>query len=201
MKFERRDFGKLKHGALRAAVLLAVAIAALAWTTIDERKARTEHNAALAAKNSIEQKLGQIRADEPDIRRRIEQFRAMDEAGIVGPERRLDWTEQLRDLQRELRLPGMSYEFGPQTALDGAPASGYAYHASNLKVRLRLLHEGDLLNFLDRLQREAKAMVLVRNCRMARLPSGDAGADGARLSAECSMEWVTLSQPSARKKP
>jgi hypothetical protein len=125
----------------------------------------------------------------------------MEDAGIVGPERRLDWTEQLRDLQRELRLPGMTYEFGPQTLLEGSSPSGYAYHASNLKVRLRLLHEGDLLNFLDRLQREAKAMVLVRNCRMARLPSGDAGADGARLSAECSMEWVTLSQSSARKKP
>jgi hypothetical protein len=201
MKFERRDFGKLKYGALRTGVLLTVAIATLAWTTIDERKARTEHNTALAAKNSIEQQLRQIRTDEPDIRRRIEQFRAMEDAGIVGPERRLDWTEQLRDLQRDLRLPGMTYEFGPQTALDAGPASGYAYYSSNLKVRLRLLHEGDLLNFLDRLQREAKAMVLVRSCRIARLPPSDAGTDGARLGAECSMEWVTLRQPSARKKP
>jgi hypothetical protein len=29
------------------------------------------------------------------------------------------------------------------------------------------VHEGDLLNFLDRLQHEGKALVIVRNCKLA----------------------------------
>ena len=65
---------------------------------------------------------------------------------------------------------------------------------------MRLLHEEDLLNFITRLQREAKAMVLVRNCKVTRLPSGNS-ADAAQLLADCAMEWVTLRRASGTKQP
>jgi hypothetical protein len=115
-------------------------------------------------------------------------------------ERRLDWTELLRDLQQQLRLPGMSYEFGPQVPLETTTDTGYAYHSSQLKIQLRLLHEEDLLNFINRLQREAKAMILVRGCKLVRPPAANA-AGGAQLNAECTMEWVTLRRATGAQKP
>ena len=125
----------------------------------------------------------------------------MEQAGITGPEKRLDWTELLRDLQQQLRLPGMTYEFGPQLPLETTTDAGYAYHSSQLKIQLRLLHEEDLLNFITRLQQEAKAMVLVRSCKLVRLPAANAAATAAQLSADCTMEWVTLRRASGAKKP
>lgn len=58
-----------------------------------------------------------------------------------------------------------------------------------------------MLNFIARLQREAKALVLLRNCKVARLAPAAAGSSPARLSAECTMEWITLRRASGMKKP
>ena len=200
MKFERRDLTKLQWYALAAVVAIAIAVAAGFWSNIGAGKATQERDAAATRKTQTEQRLGQVRTEEQEIKARTQQFQEMEQAGITGQEKRLDWTELLRDLQQQLRLPGMTYEFGPQTPLESSPAAGYAYHSSQLKIQLRLLHEEDLLNFIARLQNEAKAMVLVRNCKMSRLPPGNS-ADGAQLLAECSMEWVTLRRASGGKQP
>jgi hypothetical protein len=200
MKFERRDFTKLQWYAVLAIVAIAIAIAAGWWSLGGANKARSERDAAAQQKTQIEQRLGQVRTEEQDIKARTLQFQQMELAGIVGPEKRLDWTELLRDIQRQLRLPGMTYEFGPQILLESGPVVGYAFHSSQLKIQLRLLHEGDLLNFITHLQRDAKAMVLVRNCKVSRL-SGGQQTDGAQLLGECTMEWVTLRQTSGTKQP
>ena len=200
MKFERRDLTKLQWYALLALVAIAIAVAAGFWSSIGAGKAQVERDAAAVRKAQTEQRLSQVRTEEQEIKERTQQYQQMEQAGVTGPEKRLDWTELLRDLQRQLRLPGMTYEFGPQLPLETSPAAGYAYHSSQLKIQLRLLHEEDLLNFIARLQREAKAMVLVRNCKMSRLPPGNT-ADGAQLLAECNMEWVTLRRASGAKQP
>ena len=200
MKFERRDLTKLQWYALLALVAIAIAVAAGFWSNVGAGKARVERDAAAVRKAQTEQRLSQVRTEEQEIKERTQQFQQMEQAGVTGPEKRLDWTELLRELQRQLRLPGMTYEFGPQLPLETGPAAGYAYHSSQLKIQLRLLHEEDLLNFIARLQREAKAMVLVRNCKLSRLPPGNS-ADGAQLLAECGMEWVTLRRVSGAKQP
>jgi hypothetical protein len=199
MKLERRDLARLRWPLLLALVMLAAAIAGIGWSQKVERAARAERDSALQAKTQIEQRLRQVRSEEQDIKTRTQQFHAMEQAGIVGPERRLDWTEQLRDLQRSLRLPGMTYEFGPQVPLDPPAGGAPVFHASPLRVQLRLLHEEDLLNFLPRLQREARALVLVRGCKVSRL--APPAADGANLGAECTMDWITLRRPAGTRQP
>lgn len=190
MKFARRDLARLQWPLLAAVVMIAAALAGIVWVQAQEASARIARDAARQGKAQVEQQLRQVRTEEQEIRERARRFQAMEHAGVVGPERRLDWTEQLRDLQRSLRLPGMTYEFGPQAPLEGSSGSAHAFHASPLKIQLRLLHEEDLLNFLGRVQREAQALVLVRGCKVTRL--APPGADGANLAADCSMDWVTL---------
>lgn len=200
MKFERHDLNKLQWYALLAIVAIALAGVAGWWSLGSTGKARVERDAAAKQKTQIEQRLGQVRTEEQDIKTRTLQFQQMEVAGMTGPEKRLDWTEMLRELQRQLRLPGMTYEFGPQVALETGAAVGYAYHSSQLKIQLRLLHEEDLLNFIAHLQRDAKALVLVRQCKVSRLAGGNQ-ADGAQLAAECTMEWITLRRASGTKQP
>ena len=200
MNFERRDFAKLRWPLLAALAMIAAAVAVAWWSDLVGHKARLERDAAAQAKAQVEQRLRQVRTEEQDIKTRTQQFLDLEHAGITGPEKRLDWTEQLRDLQHQLRLPAMSYELGPQVALESVSGNAYAFYSSPLNIQLRLLHEEDLLNFLNRLQREAKAMVLVRSCRVSRLPPAG-GNDATQLGAECTMELVTLQRSTGRWQP
>lgn len=201
MKLEPRDLQKIQWVALLAILLIGAAVALGVWLSGDTRKAQGERDTAAARKSEIERRLSQVRTEEQEIKARTEEYRQMELAGVIGPEKRLDWTELLRDLQHQLRLPGMSYEFGPQVALEAVPDATYGFYSSQLRIQLRLLHEEDLLNFIARLQREAKALVLVRNCKVARLAAAAAGNSPARLSAECTMEWVTVRRAGGGKKP
>jgi len=198
MKFTQRDLLKLRTPALVAAVLIGIALLFAGWTGNLAQQAKQQHNSAANRKTQIEQRLLQVSTEEQEIKDRISLFLQLEKSGLTGEEKRLDWTELLRELQHELLLPGMSYEFGPQSPLEKAADAGYAYYSSPLKIQLRLLHEEDLLNFITRLQKEAKALVIVRSCKLNRQAKpGETGNRPALLAAECEMEWITLRRPAA----
>lgn len=196
MTLTRRDLRKL---ALPLAAMLALLLVAglLAWNTqSDAAQAERERSAAIAARNQIDQRLRQVANEEQEIKERAHLLQRLQGTGIAGEERRLDWMELLRDTQRDLRLPGMKYEFGVQTTLDGGKLATDGWYASPLRIQFRLLHEGDLLNFLARIQKDASALVIVRACKLGPLPGqSDTRATMAQLGAECEMQWLTVRRP------
>lgn len=200
MKLSPRDLQKLSLPLLAMLAMIVVA-GLLAWgSQRDAEKAEQERNAALSARNQIDQRLRQVRTEEQDIRDRTRLLQQLKDSGISGEEKRLDWMEMLRDAQRELRLPGMTYEFGAQASLDNGNDPAYAWFASPLRVQLRLLHEEDLIHFLARVQQQAKALVIVRSCKLSPLPrQADGRVALAQLGAECEMQWLTVHQASAKK--
>jgi hypothetical protein len=199
MTLSRRDFRRL---GLPLAALLALLLIAglLAWGSLEDlRKAEREQNAATAARNQNETRLRQVRNEELDLKERTQTLLYLQNSGVTGDEKRLDWMEMLRDTQRELRLPGMKYEFGAQTALEAGNGGDFDWFSSPLRIQFRLLHEGDLLNFLSRIQQEAQALVIVRTCKLAPLPGqGDVRAGLAQLGAECEMQWLTVRRPAGK---
>lgn len=201
MKFVSGDLGKLQWVALLATALVVVAVAAGIWSSRGVSQARAERDAVAARKMEIERRLGRVRTEEQEIKERTKRFQQMEIAGIIGQEKRLEWTELLRDLQRQLRLPGMNYEFGPQVPLDSVPGASYGYHSSQLKIQLRVLHEEDLLSFVGQLQKQAKALVLFHGCKLSRVPAASQSGDAAQLVGECTMEWITLRRASGTKQP
>lgn len=201
MKLVARDFGKIMWFALLAVLLIGLAIAAGVWSTGGTGKARVERDAAAARKLETEKRLGRVRTEEQEIKARTQQFQQMELAGMIGQEKRLEWTELLRDLQRRLRLPGMNYEFGPQVPLESLAGADYAFYSSQLKIQLPVAHEEDLLNFVGQLQKEAKALVVLRGCKLSRLPGGSTARDAAQLAGECTMEWITLRRASGTRQP
>jgi hypothetical protein len=199
MKFAARDFVKIRLPLLGSLLLLAIA-GALAWWSIGEaQKAGHERDMAAASKNRVEQRLRQVRTEEQELKERAQVFQKMESSGMTGEERRLEWTEMLRQIQQDMRLPGMTYEFGAQKALENVNGA-YAFFASPMRLQLRLLHEEDLINFLASVQREAKAFVLVRNCKLSPLAGSSEGrAAIAQLAAECELQWVTVRPSSGNK--
>jgi len=200
MKFTRRDLVKLKWPLVGALLLLVIAGLLAWWSQQDAQNAEQQRNAAENSKNQIEQRLHQVRTEEEELKERAQIFQKMQKSGIVGEEKRLDWTEMLRAIQNEIRPPAMTYEFGAQIPLEKMTGLDYAYFASPMRLQLRLLHEEDLLNFLARLQKEAKALVLIRSCKLSPLPnSGEAREMLPQLSAECELQWITVRRSTGTK--
>lgn len=200
MKLTSRDLRKLWLPLLAALLMITVA-GLLVWgSQLDAKKAEQERNAATAGKNQIEQRLRQVRIEEQEIRDRTQLLQQLQNSGFTGDEKRLDWMELLRETQRELRIPGMSYEFGAQTSLDKGDDTTYAWFSSPLRLQLRLLHEEDLLSFLARIEKNAKALIIIRSCKLAPLPRQTDSRDAmAQLGAECEMQWLTARHASEKK--
>ncbi|MEO1202951.1 MAG: hypothetical protein AAFX10_09595, partial [Pseudomonadota bacterium] len=101
--------------------------------------------------------------------RRYQQFRQL---GFVGMESRLDWIETLRTATGELTLPRVSYVMQPQL-IAVAPVESIAaggdieLHVSKLDLEMGLIHELDLLRFIDELQQNAPGLIKVDGCRMS----------------------------------
>lgn len=189
----RRDLRRL--GLPLALTVMLIAIGGLlGWNSYRAAVlAERDRDAALAARNQVEQRVRRAVGEGQEIRSRLQTVDAWRAAGILGKERRLDWLEMLRDIQRDLRLPGMKYEFGPQTRLDSGSTGNPAWAFSPQKIQFRLLHEEDLLNALARIQQDARALVIVRQCTLSPLASRNAGAGAtALLGAECELQWLTI---------
>lgn len=200
MTFSQKDFAKLQIPLLSMLVMLGLA-GLLAWWSMGlAEKSERENKAANTSKNQVEQRLRQVRTEEQELKEKAQIFQHMQSSGMAGEEKRLDWTEMLRNTQRDMRLPGMTYEFGAQIPIDSVEGAAFAYFTSPMRLQLRLFHEQDLLNFLNRIQIEASALVLVRACKLTLVTrSNDARDALAQLGAECELQWVTVRRSTGKK--
>lgn len=135
------------------------------------------------------EKLRQAADEAEQIRQDAAGYERLRVRGIVGGERRRDWVELILAIQARRRLTGLHYEFAPQRRLDPPQPASPGFRSSRMSLQMPLLHEGDLVGFIDDLRREAPAIVRVRRCRVARLA---AAGDGAQLIADCQLDWITL---------
>lgn len=197
MKFGRHDFVKLR-GAVALCVLLAGAGAAAALLVVKEkRQAELALAAAEGQRNQNTARLRQSSSEEQEIKAKAVLFQDLIRRGIVGSENRLDWIELLRELRDRHRLPSVDYEIAPQQKLQSI-ADGYEFQSSTMRLGMRLLHEEDLLRLLGELRRDAKALIVPRECTLARLAGGtgeDRGGIEAQLRADCSLQWITVRRP------
>lgn len=201
MKFERTDLKHLQAGFLLLAASLLVAGGALWGAQRIKQNAEQGWRNATATEQGINNTLSRARSEEQQLRAMIGRFQALKERGIVGAEQRLDWVETLARIKSERRLARLDYEFAPQRPLDagilpGGPAAGsFQLMSSTMHLTLSLLHEGDLLGVLDDLRKVAPALIQVRACRIERAThTPTERSASANLTAECSLEWITLKE-------
>ena len=133
-----------------------------------------------------------------DLELYLPQYRLLEESGIVGPERRLDWIETVRGVARQTRLPSFRYQISAQEPYDvdvREHAGAYRAYASEMQVELGLLHEVDLLSVLAELEARATGLFRVEECRIRRTAKS-IGRDPTRsnLIASCGIDWLTVRQ-------
>lgn len=193
MRLRSSDLPKLQFSLL-ATVLLSMIGVGLVYFALQSTKAATlDRTAAQAERNDFVGKLHRVRSEENEIKLKSAVFNKLQTRGVIGEELRLEWVELLKSIRDKRRLLDLQYEIAPQRTLDAVPGNGFAFYASSMTTQLKLLHEEDLLRFLDDLRQQAKALIQVKSCNVERLPRGSSEAGiPAQLQAECQIDWVTL---------
>lgn len=191
----------LRSSALQASAMAAAGLllaGGFQWWRADmadrlERQLKAEQTSSQRFLNS-----GRERAD---IERLLPLLQNLQSQGLYGEEKRLEWIERLRGMER--RWPGLKLQYAieaqavqPAAANTAAPsmpappaAAGGARRievfATRMRLSMTLVHEEDMLRVLEELALAQLGRVSVERCEMNR-------ANGAAIKAECTLVWNTL---------
>ena len=137
--------------------------------------------------------------DDPAIERYVEPYLQLEHAGIVGDEKRISWIDALRTANSEVDLYGVEYQLEPQQTYafrKEVAAESLPVNQSVMKLRLELLHEGDLMRFFQALAAQNVGRFAVNECKLQRLAVSLAvPVNQPTLKAECEVAWITIASP------
>ena len=162
-----------------------------------------EKRTRLGAGQKLEQarsRLETARRERDNLRESADIFRTLVERGILQGERRLDMVELINGLRTREHLFALDYEISPQRALPlpgGRAYPAVEVLASRVKLRMRALHEGDVLGFVEGLTTSRQGFFPLDRCTMRRMEATSPDALMPRVEAECSFEWITLKDKNA----
>ena len=191
--------------ALRNPLLVLVAVLLIAAAAIYS----TEQIGASAEKQLKEQKdrLSQARTrlqksgEEKDVIVRYRgAFQALERAGFVGEEKRINWLDGLRVTNQQADLFGVDYQISAQKKYRYASAlepGDVQLYESEMVLRFRLLHEEDLVRFFALLARQNVGIFQLNQCELRRIDTRGVIRYQPNLSVKCDLSWITAKVPKA----
>jgi len=196
MKFTPKDLKRLRLPGAGLLVLSAVAIACYFAATNYMQESKAQSAAAASQRVEIQGRLARATEEEREIKENLQQYQALAARGIVGEEQRLDWVDTITAIKNDLRLFDIAYDLEPQHPFDlpdSVRTGNVDFVFSRLKLEMKLLHEGDLLNFIDGLTQRGRAYVLTRSCNVSRAARDTSATSLApRLQATCVFDLITI---------
>ena len=216
MKLTAEDLRRIRWNLVLLLTFILLGAAAVYASLRYAKDAQQIYRQVLGKRDEVQKKLAYARDEERELRQKFSQYEKIAARGYIGNEHRLDWIEQIRKIKTERKLLDVQYELAPQQLLDGggprpatpagaataknpAPATpentgaitGYDFMVSNMQLHMQLLHEEDLLNFFAYLRANVRAYLRVNKCDVQR---NAAPGSAAQLRADCSVDWITLSE-------
>ena len=198
----RDDLRRVAGSALLALSMVAAGSAAIWASGRLAAEVRQAHQRSTRSLDEARRALAAARSEEAEIAAKIDRYRHLVERGAVGTERRLAWVELMRDARERHGLGAVDYEFSPQRPVDArlapADADRLEVASSALRLRLPLLHEGQLLTLLHDIAVNAPALVRVRECAIARRTAAATATatatagEAEQLQADCQLDWITF---------
>ena len=180
-------------------VLAAVGIAVGSNLYVDREK-----RASVSSERRLQEWRGKVEAarhERDSQQESAETYRMLVERGLLGGEKRLDLVEMMNGLRARHGLFALDYEISAQRPLQLAGGRVYPsvdILASRVRIRMRALHEGDVLAFVDALAQTRQGFYPLDRCNLRRI---EAPADTLqpRVEAECAFEWITLREKNANR--
>lgn len=193
-----REFALIRLAVVTFTVTVALAAGVIAVSRWSWHQARDYQAAMQQKRNEARDRLVHAETEKQEIRLYQPQFAALRERGLIGQENRLDWVDAMRQVQEQRKLLSISYELAPQQTVQVEPAmelGSYRLHGSRMSMHMELLHEGDLFTLFEDLRQ--RSFFAVQDCTIKRAASGLPSALAPTLTADCTLNWLTLTPASA----
>lgn len=202
MTLSKTDLPHIKWSLIAFITTLAASAAAIMLSDNFFMQAQRKHQAAEQQLNEARSRLSAAQDDRANMATYAREYASLLDRKIIGGDQRLDWIEGLEKIRRQNFVPEFKYTISPQQLFAPTPpldSGNFDLNLSGMTLQLDLLHEGQLINFLDALRREMNGRFLIDHCTLDRssIPSGNVSTV-AQLKAECSGGWLTLTNRNAQ---
>lgn len=126
----------------------------------------------------------------------LPRYVALENSGIIGREKRLDWIESLRQSARQSQVAKLRYKIDAQkpfvTGLE-SEIGDYRIYSSTMSINLDLLHEGDLFTLLDNFDRSVTGLYGLGDCDLRRGAAQiSMQPDAVNVVAQCHLNFLTI---------
>ncbi|MEM7406786.1 MAG: hypothetical protein AAF458_15925 [Pseudomonadota bacterium] len=198
------DFRELRGATIMLVVALAIGGGLLYWGLQYAQTTETEFRKGQSRFKSAKRRYSTLDDQQREIEQYLPQYQALEEAGIIGDESRLNWIETLRGLAVNMKLPVMRYEISSQDELEPDfefPSGNFKVFATEMRLTAGLLHEADLPMMVNALTEAANGLFTVSGCSIARRSRAFAGKPDPRkpnLDVECVLRWYVVRKPEPR---
>jgi hypothetical protein len=182
-----------------AALAAAAIVAASLWLLERERRETAGSGARMQEARA---RVENARHERDSLQESSEVFRTLVERGMLQSERRLELVELVNSLRARHLLYGLDYEIAPQRPLKlagGRVFPAVDVLASRVTLKMRALHEGDVLDFIDALSQSRQGFYPVDRCTMRRVEPLTPDTLQPRVDAQCALEWITLKEKRANR--
>lgn len=189
---------------LVAALLASAALVIFTRQELDQEKSR--HASQEGVLREARERLHKSDDEKDKILRYRASFIALQQRGFVGEEQRINWVDALRAASLKLKMFGVNYQIEAQQPYQSpavTDAGPYHAHQSLMKISLGLLHEEDLMRFVNALSAQQAGIFTLRECSLQRHSAGK--VENAKvqpnLQADCSLAWLSISDAKGEGNP
>jgi hypothetical protein len=191
--FRRDGFPRVRKAVLTFAAVLLLAAGLVTSTGLYLRSVAPDTSKAQQNQSSARERYNQAEIERIEIRDFQPAFLQLQARGFFGEEQRLAILEAFKTIQTQRKLMPMSYSFSPQQPVVLEPAllaPPLELHATEIIVRLELLHEMDLVNFMQDLK--GAGYFAFKDCRIEPFERATMLALAPRLQADCTLYWLSV---------
>jgi hypothetical protein len=144
---------------------------------------------------SISKRYLAVDEEEKLIKKYYPRFVELYKKGVIGKEQRLNWIEVLRTAGMQIQVPTLTYQIESQDTYKpgySVTLGKFRLYSSKMTLNMRLLHEGDLFNILNELNKKANGIYSLNSCRLSKNSKIVESADAPNINAECDLQWFTI---------
>ena len=191
-------YRELREPILRAAYTFAAVVLLTGAATYFNHYMRSAYdNTEQALRDTVFEFRNAIDA-ERILMTQTSRFEALRAEGFIGPEPRLRWIEDVREIAQRTGLVSIKYQLGARAVTPTSlPTATYQLYASPMKLDLQLRHEGDLLTFLNLLEGRRGGLFELASCSLSRESDAALSLTEANVMATCRLLWYSLDTPQA----
>lgn len=206
MRLTGADLKALRYPLLALVAALLASAALVFFTRQELNQEKSRHTRQEGVLREAREQLHKSGDEKERILRYRASFIALRQRGFVGEEQRINWVDALRAASLNLKMFGVNYQIEAQQPYQSpavTDAGQYHVHQSLMKVTMGLLHEEDLMRFVNALSAQQAGIFTLRECSLQRQSAGkvEHAKVQPNLQADCSLAWLSVSEAKGAENP